>query len=355
MKRYPKIPRHNHPVIENFFEDGQAYVTEKYDGTNFRFTLYEERFQEYYTHPKFKDSVTELDPETGDLIFGLKGTLRGTSQTDIEELDGNLNRIVNYLKSEVDKSQVKKLQSKFGPLIFFCEGMVYHTLDYGYLENPPPPIIGFDVYSFKDDSREEITPKPYEETFEGFFETPTAMSLFEQINVPQASPSEDVEVMDLESFDPETYQVPESKLGDVKAEGVVFRKVDSFERAKYVSPKFREMNNKSWGYTEKEAETGEELFVAIFCPPARIRKMVMKLVNEEGYEFSRSIIEEVYPRVFDDIWEEEWREIKELDFEFNPSEVKPLIAEQCAETVKRMEVNSKLNEADVDTLWEDIV
>lgn len=49
MKQYPKVPRYDHPVIpENFYLEGMLWLTEKMDGSNFRFSLYEDRFADRY-------------------------------------------------------------------------------------------------------------------------------------------------------------------------------------------------------------------------------------------------------------------------------------------------------------------
>ena len=77
------------------------------------------------------------------------------------------------------------------------------------------------------------------------------------------------------------------------------------------------------------------------------------MLIEAGHEFSREIIEDVYPRVVDDIWAEEWREVKHLDITFNPSEVGPLVAKRCAEVVTMMETNAQLNDTPAETLWRD--
>ena len=49
MKVYPKVPRYDHPVVPaDFFETDDLTLVEKFDGSSFRFTLYEERFADRY-------------------------------------------------------------------------------------------------------------------------------------------------------------------------------------------------------------------------------------------------------------------------------------------------------------------
>jgi hypothetical protein len=138
------------------------------------------------------------------------------------------------------------------------------------------------------------------------------------------------------------------------AEGVVIRKDTSHERIKLVTDAFDELNRKRWGESDPaDAKTGTEEFVARFCTNARIRSVIRRMLIEDEYEFSRSIINDLYPRVVDDIWEEEWQTIKELDIEFTPSEVPPLVAKRRVEVVRMMEMNSTLNDAPAEELWRD--
>ena len=153
------------------------------------------------------------------------------------------------------------------------------------------------------------------------------------------------------NFDSATYEIPRSAFADRRAEGVVIRNDAARRRTKIVTDEFRELNRRRWGAHRDDAESGAEEFVAIFCTNARIRKQVRKMVVDEGYDFSRSIIEELYPRVVEDIWTEEWPEISRLDFAFTPGEVRPLVAKRCAEVVTMMETNAGLNDAPPERLW----
>ena len=100
-----------------------------------------------------------------------------------------------------------------------------------------------------------------------------------------------------------------------------------------------------------EAESGAEEFFAISCTNARIGKQVRKAVIGETPGFSRSIIEDLYPRVVVDVWAEEYEAIARLDFAFVPSEVRPLVARRCAEVARTTETNARPNDARPETLW----
>lgn len=357
MKNYPKIPRYDHPVIDPaFYESGTFWLTEKMDGSNFKFTFYEDRFADQYD-----ETVHETGATDGDVVFGSKKVVRGTDATNLSDLDGNFHRAVRHLRTALDRDALRAFQNEYGPLVCFAENMVCHTIDYDYRDDPPPPLLGFDVYAPELDPREQPPPDPYEEHFEGFL---SAEVVFGEAGTEQSDSEEGLytaigldtaPIIERElpaaGFDPEHYDIPRSAWTNEVAEGVVVRKDTDHRRVKLVTDAFDELNRRRWGAREKQAANGTERFVARYCTNGRIRKVVHKMITEEGDEFSRGIIEDLYPRVVDDIWAEEWREIKHLDIEFNPSEVRPLVAKRCAEVVTMMETNAQLNDAPADTLW----
>lgn len=374
MKTYPKVPRWDHPVVDaSFYESGAFWLTEKMDGSNFKFSLYEDRFADRYD-----ETVREMGATDGDVVFGSKRVVRGTDATDLTDLDGNFHRAVRHLREVLDRDAFCEFQSEYGPLVCFAENMVQHTLDYDYRENPPPPLLGFDVYAPALDPHEQPPPDPYEEHFEGFLPAEVVFgdTDSERLDppaettsiIPSLAPDTEADQglftaigldtipiiereLPAEAFDPEEYEIPQSAWTDDVAEGVVVRKDADYRRVKLVTDAFDELNRRRWGQREEQATNGTEQFVARYCTNGRIRKTVQKMLHDDGYEFSREIIEDLYPRVVDDIWAEEWREIKHLDIEFNPSKVRPLVAERSAEVVTMMETNAQLNDAPPETLW----
>jgi hypothetical protein len=358
MKEYPKVPRYDHPSVEPAtYEEGELWLTEKLDGSGFRFALYEDRFAEAYSA-----AVRDLDPVDGDLVFGTRRVVRGTSGQRLDDIDGSLHRAVRRLR-EVDTEAIRALHEEWeGPITFFAENMILHTIDYDYAERPPPALLGFDAYTpILDSSPGESPGNPFEERFEGFLpaervedddaSTEGKAGVFERIGLETVPVLEAGFDAGSTSFEPAAYEIPRSTFADRRAEGVVIRNDAADRRTKIVTEEFRELNRQRWGGHREEAESGAEEFVAIFCTNARIRKQVRKMVVKEGYEFSRSIIEDLYPRVVEDIWVEEYEAISRLEFTFVPSEVRPLVARRCAEVVTMIETNARLNDAPPETLW----
>lgn len=68
MKVYPKIPRHDHPVDpSSFFDASDLRLLEKYDGSSFRFTLYDDRHADAYP-----ERVVAAADGDGSLVFGTR-------------------------------------------------------------------------------------------------------------------------------------------------------------------------------------------------------------------------------------------------------------------------------------------
>jgi hypothetical protein len=155
-----------------------------------------------------------------------------------------------------------------------------------------------------------------------------------------------------EAFDPGAYDFPASSLAsDVRVEGVVIRSDDASRRTKLVREAFRELNREQFGKNPEEAQSGAEYVVATYCTSARIRKQVRRMVVEEGREFGLRLNDDLYPRVVEDIWAENWPVLMELDVAFTPAEVYPLVAKRCIRELRQMKTNADLNDADPTDLW----
>jgi hypothetical protein len=220
MKQYPKVPRYDHPTVSaQFFETGTGWITEKVDGSNLRFALYEDRFAENNT---WDDDAIDIDnnghesdihPQSGDIVFGTKTVLRGTTRTPIDDLDGNLRRAARALRT-IDPDTIRELHDEWGQLVFFAENMILSTLDYDYGDDPPPPLLGFDAYAPSKDSRppdERHPSDPYADSFEGFlptaaiYGTETTPGVFEQIDIPTTTAYE--REYPLSEFDASSYEI----------------------------------------------------------------------------------------------------------------------------------------------------
>jgi len=355
MKVYPKIPRYDHPVVPaELFDAEDLVLIEKFDGSAFRFTLYDQRYAEWYP-----DQVVSTADGDESLVFGTRKTVRGNHRDSLGEIDGALHRAVRCLREGVDTAALHTLHDEYdGPLIVYAENLVYSTLDYGYTDRDLPALVGFDVLPYAE--IEVMTPpgNPYEETFEGFLDTEAAWEVFERIRVdttPTTSSFVPATILDRldDGFDPETYTFPASSLAEeMQVEGVVVRSDASARRAKLVREEFRELNREQFGQQPEDAQSGAEYVVATYCTPARIRKQVRTMVVEEDREFGLHLNDDLYPRVVEDIWAEDWPELMELDVAFTPADVYPLVAKRCITELRKMQTNAELNDADPTEIWQ---
>lgn len=354
MKVYPKVPRHDHPVVPpDFFDTESLALVEKVDGSSFRFTLYDERYPECYP-----EQVIDAASGDGSLVFGTRKTIRGSHRDTLEAIDGALHRAVRCLREGIDRDALRWLHDKFdGPVIVYAENLVYSTLDYGYDDHELPALVGFDVLPYAE--IETMTPSgnPYEGTHEGFLDLEEAWAVFDRIRIGDAPtdlafvPATVVERPD-SGFDPASYEFPTSSLSDtVRAEGIVARSPDHSRRVKLVRQAFRERNREQFGLRPDEADSGAEYVVATYCTPGRIRKQVRTMVLEEGREFGLNLNDALYRRVVEDIWAENWQELMQLDRSFRPADVYPLVAKRCIAELRTMQTNAELNNADPTELW----
>ncbi|EMA55888.1 hypothetical protein [Halococcus salifodinae] len=355
MKVYPKIPRYDHPVVSaELFDAEDLTLIEKFDGSAFRFTLYDQRYAEQYPEP-----VASVADGDGSLVFGTRKTVRGTHRDSLDEIDGALQRAVRCLREGIDAAALRTLHDEHeGPLIVYAENLVYSTLDYGYTDRDLPALVGFDVLPYAAIGTMTAPGNPYEETFEGFLDIDSAWEIFERIRVdtaPTASSLVSATILDRldDGFDPETYTFPASSLAaEMQVEGVVVRSDASARRAKLVREAFKELNREQFGQQPEDAESGAEYVVATYCTPARIRKQVRTMVVEEDYEFGLQLNDDLYPRVVEDIWAEGWPELMELDVSFTPADVYPLVAKRCITELRKMQTNAELNDADPLDIWQ---
>lgn len=352
MKAYPKVPRHDLPFVpDELFEAEDLYLLEKMDGGNFRFMLYEERFKDEY-----EDDVLQYNPSDGDLIFGSKGVVRGIVSDPIHNFDSDFHAGIFALRS-IPTDTIRQIHDDYGPLVWFVEHMVPHTIDYNYTSDPPPAIIGFDVYTPRDDDREseDFPSNPYREKFIGYLDVETARELFERIGVQFTpivqSPEEFGSV-----FDPNDFDVPESEYASRQAEGVVIRSDSLQVRSKLVTEEFRELHKMSMGGNPSEADTPIEWIVDSLITTARIRKHSRRLIMDEGYEFSTQdkFVELVTEQVLVDAWTEEFVEIQDIDEPIIPADVHDPAKERVRHVLERMEQMGARTDSDPTMAWTSI-
>lgn len=291
MKEYPKVPRYDHPVVEEeWFGDGTV-VVEKYDGSNFRFALYDEFYEQY--------SQVE-HAEFGDFIVGSSSVYR--SESHVDEFPNNLKMSsrLEYIKNRVDTTKLRQLHEKYeSPIIVFGENMIRHTIEYNWDE--VDPLIIFDIYVPGLDTDQQVDFLPYEETFSGFLDWKTVNDITADVlnmKLPRKITS-DVTLNQLSDMN-----IGTSEYADETAEGWVIRNDHEQRRIKYRSQKYKELHSKIWRETD-ESDPIEKQIIYEYATEARVRKLLKKAVNEHNYNISTELLNHLAIQVTEDIWNEE--------------------------------------------------
>lgn len=355
MMNYPKVPRVGIDVEPPDFWDNELFVTEKTDGSLFRFCLYLDSFQSWYPQ-----EVVQMDPSHGDIVAGTSNSVRWVvSENEISgETETDFYPTLTLLQ-EANTDEMMRQYEEYGPLVYFGEAMTGHLIDY----DSPPELLGFDVYSAEKDGRDSIeTPSEISESlaiaksgrdtntdmtdvyaasdWAGFVSTEEAMKLFEQIGVEPIHYTESVPTVDGCSVDQEDITVPQSQFAEVKAEGLVFR--SQTYRVKVRSDLFKEVrshhsNTPSGGDADPASQ-----FINEFATPIRIVKQAKKIAEQRNTTVSVALTEVVAESVWDDIWAEEWRTIKQKQYPIKNSKIRGELKSKTASLLTRFEENESV-------------
>lgn len=126
---YPKIPNYYHESVPNeFFDADNLVIIEKFDGSNCKICMYDERYSDLYGQ-----DVHAHNPVDGDIFISSKKRIRGRLSDPIDDIDDVFTRLVTELRDELDVAALRDLHDEYqSPLLLFGEHMVKHTLDYEY-------------------------------------------------------------------------------------------------------------------------------------------------------------------------------------------------------------------------------
>lgn len=300
-KQYPKIYYLGHKENEGITEGHpRLNITEKIDGSNMRFWLAD-----------------------GGIHFGTHKTILGSLEMILEAHKKHMHRQAAQLV--VDQIDADDLNPDY---TYFVEMMmIKHTLVY----EDVPPIVGFDIWM-------EVEPPGWDK-HEGsrgrFMQFDVAQKEFERLGVPTIPVLYDGK--DHWRYDQLKALIGDSHYGG-KAEGIAIKSYDRFNRwgrqlfAKIVRDEFKEKLKATWG--QKKFVGPEGNIVQTYCLPARIVKMILKL-RDEGHEVAMELMKQLPRRVFDDMVEENWREIVYIRQPIDFKAVRRLLAKKCVSELRR--------------------
>jgi len=293
FNKYPKIKAVGSPENTMLLKEGtDIEITEKVDGANFRFMV-----------------------RDGKLIFGSRNLSLGNEDNDI---GGNWKRCVDFIK---EKHKAHPLREGF---IYYGECVVKHSIDYDW--DKIPPFLGFGVYSFE----------------QGFL--PNWNAYFTASDIPIINV-----IYYGEYTGEELLKIPEkSAYSSTPPEGIVIKNYfttdewNNVQWGKIVSEKFKEVNRDTFGASKKYASDDDELLIAKYCTNPRIDKTIFKLLDE-GHELKMELMHHLPKKVWQDIVEEEGKEILMTKWKLNLDTVQKLVSKRCVNVLKQVMVNTALN------------
>jgi ATP-dependent RNA circularization protein (DNA/RNA ligase family) len=292
FKQFSKIKRlgdlDNKGILDN--PNDKITVQEKLDGGNFRF---------YFS-------------EDGAIIFGSRTQqLTDSDGLYVDNVDKSFKACADYVTDKILSNTTVETRICLSGLIFYGEAMHKHTIVYDW-ENTPR-FIGFDVLE--------------EDTFwsqEGMMKIFTTFGLETAPVVYHGTRDNYIKEVNDDA-------VPMSKYGNFKAEGIVIKNETNGLRAKYVRDEFKERNAEAFGGSpkyNKVDDTNNADFVFKYCTNARISKVIFKLVDE-GKRLHMSLMPDVIRSTYNDIVEEEWKEILHSNWKLDFKDIRKLIAKRC--------------------------
>lgn len=300
--KYKKIYRLGYEDVRDIFlnPEDKIVIQEKIDGANFRFMI--------------KD---------GQIIFGSRG--QELTEDKDHKYQKNFQRCIEFVLevfwSNIDISEVEQFEG----LIFYGECCVKHSLTYDW--DKIPPYLGFDIYNCTEERWED-----YEQT----------KILFKTIGLEMVPLIKETIASEVIKEKIDDSYIPQSVYAPRQAEGVVFKNYSKQMFAKYVTDTFKEKNKETFGGGKKLANDDSERFVAEYCTNARIDKKIFKLIDE-GNKLEMPLMKYIPKAVWEDIWEEEWKDISSkkqhiMDYQ----RARKLINKRCLAVLIQMITNNSL-------------
>lgn len=294
FKKYPKIKLIGDDENKEMFVDmdDELYIEEKIDGGCGRIFIRE-----------------------GSYIFGSR-----TRELDEDNPNTkNFHRSIVFLKDKLDKANLEGYHN----LILFGEFCLKHTMSYDW--DKIPPFLGFDIYDVDNDK---------------FLDYDNKVICFKDLDIPIVPLIWKGKVSDMPKITEEF--IPKSVYNELeKAEGCVIKNYGKQISSKFVREEFKEKNHKAFGMSKKFAENDDERVVAIYCPNARIDKIIFKLLDE-GFKLEMKLMEQLPRRVIEDIYEENWREICHSNWSVNFKGIRKKINDRCRTVLQQIIINNSL-------------
>jgi len=310
FKSYPKIFPLGSNENEGILTPGlELWITEKVDGTNFRFML-----------------------RNGGIVYG-------THHTDLGYFDQIPKTHMHRVLAEIVESKVPVSELREG-WVYFMEGfggVLKHTIAYPR----PASLIGVDIWMW-------VTAPAFagEEVRGRFVRYELAKEEFARLGF------ETVPLLyrGKEQWKPEALAalIRKSTLYDGQMEGIAIKAYDALNKygrqlmGKVVADVFKEANKAVFG--DPSAGGSKRVYVEpglieAYCPDARIRKKFHELI-ESGAERNMKLVPILGKRTYDDMWEENWRDFAYLAVRVDMKDLRNLVYAKVARLLKTLLLES---------------
>jgi len=295
--KYPKIKLIGDEENKDMLLDGEdeIVIEEKMDGANTRFLIVD-----------------------GKVIVGSRNVQITSDKGELQ--NERWRRAYDFVMEKLRKVNLRK----YDRLMLVGETMVRHSID--YMWDKIPPILMFDVYDLEGGR---------------FLDYDNKCRIFQELNLPTVPLVNIIQAKYLRAIKIDDNFVPKSKWMNGKAEGVVFKNYRKQIFAKYVLSEFREVNKMAFGGSKKYAKNDTEKVLYQYCTNARIEKKIFELIDE-GNKLDMKLMKFLPKRVWDDIVEEEGRNILNSSYVIDLKKLRKLIAKRCVEVLKQMIINNTL-------------
>lgn len=289
--KYPDISRLGHDDNRDIFlfGDDTLVVEEKVDGGNGMFWLDEESGI-IYEGSRNRNLIEDEDEKA---FIGQRLFLR-------------------------EKLKDKKLNPDY---VYFIEWMQRHTVKY----TNAPDVIGLDIRPKHSMDGEECGLFIGREVREQEFDRLG----IENVPLVWKGTAKELKEMEISKL------IPQSKYYDGFAEGIVIKNYCRKARdgnhqlyAKVVREEFKECNKAVFGAVrDKNNDTNK--IVDEFATEARIQKIILKLINEDGHKLETALMKYLPTTVIKDILKEEFEGLFEKYKFIDFSQMKKIVAKMC--------------------------
>ena len=302
FKKYPDIERLGHDDNREIllYSEDTLVIEEKVDGGNGSFWLEE-------------DKIIHFGSRNRDLT--------------IENDDKAFERQQIQLKEHLNKLQEEGILLN-QDYYYYIEWMATHTIRYTSV----PYVIGLDI---------RLKRSMLENEYGLFLGRDTREQEFKRLNIENVPCIWRGTVAELKKLNIREL-IPKSKYYDGWAEGIVIKNYCRKARegnhqlyAKLVREEFKEDNKAVFG-SVRQTTSDTQKIVEEFCTDARIKKAVLKFVNEDSLPLDLRLMKKVPTYIIKDILKEEFSTIydkyKFIDFK----EMKSKIPKMCLRVINEM-------------------